>query len=106
MNGTQSGGIDVWYDPTNTAKGYHFYPYYYQVWAYDANDLLAVKAGSMQYYEPTPYAVWHLDFPIMGTSRETGGVGWDPVTRRIYFAVQSVASGGQGVIHVLEVDEL
>ena len=35
-------------DPTDSSKGNHAYPYQYQVWAYDANDLAAVKAGSKQ----------------------------------------------------------
>ncbi len=32
-------------DPADDSKGTHAYPYRYQVWAYDANDLLAVKNG-------------------------------------------------------------
>ena len=37
--------------------------YAYQVWAYNANDFLAVEDGQMQPWEVQPYATWNLDFP-------------------------------------------
>src|SRR2546423_14916678 len=49
------------YDPDDGPKGIHSYPYRSQVWAYDANDLVAVKAGQKQSYQVMPYAVWQLD---------------------------------------------
>ena len=40
------GFVDPYcYDPVDDSKGTHAYPYIYQVWAYDANDLAAAKAG-------------------------------------------------------------
>jgi hypothetical protein len=52
--GGSSGG-DC-HDPDNNSKGVHCYPYRSQVWAYDANELLAVKNGTKQSYQvhPTP----------------------------------------------------
>ena len=41
--GGSSGG-DC-FDPDDSSKGIHSYPYRSQVWAYDANDLIAVKNG-------------------------------------------------------------
>ncbi len=49
-------------DPVEAdAKGPHAYPYRYQVWAYDAKDLLRVKDGTLKTYEPRPYAVWAVN---------------------------------------------
>lgn len=69
------------------SKGPHAYPYRYQVWAYDANDLLKVKAGTMKTWEPRPYAVWAVHdidgFRAAGTAR-ISGAGYDAETRRWY----------------------
>ncbi len=65
-------------------KGPHAQPYRYQVWAYDANDLIAVKNGSKQAYQPQPYAIWSLDgMPYSGNDK-IKGAGYDPATGRLY----------------------
>ena len=46
------------YDPTNSYKTVHAYPYRYQVWAYDLNELAAVKAGEK--YPLDAGAVWSV----------------------------------------------
>lgn len=74
------------YDPTNSYKGDHAYPYRHQVWAYDATDLLAVKAGTRHPWEVTPYATW----PITGMpsaanqSATLRSAAYDDTTRRVY----------------------
>lgn len=79
---------DVCKDPVELDnKGPHAYPYRYQVWAYDMNDLLAVKSGKKQTYDPKPYGMWPVDIldGFLGVGRaETTGAGYDPVTRRMY----------------------
>ena len=45
---------ELCYDPTDPSKGSHAYPYKYQVWAYDLNDLAAVKAGRKQPWDAKP----------------------------------------------------
>ncbi len=89
------------YDPTTTDKGGHAYPYVYQVWAYDALDLAAVKAGKRRPWDVEPYAYWTLALPHQG---EVGmpritGAAYDPATRRIFL---SAARGDQKfpVVHV------
>lgn len=65
-------------------KGPHAQPYRYQILAYDANDLLAVKNGTKQTWEPRPYGVWVLsDMPNSGTPN-IAGAGYDPETGRLY----------------------
>lgn len=90
-------------DPTFPGvQGYHAYPYIYQVWAYDANDLLAVKAGSKAYWQVKPYAIWKLELPFARDEGLLGGAAYDPSTNRIYIS-QYHADGYNPVIHVFEV---
>lgn len=66
-------------------KGPHAPPYRYQISAYDANDLLAVKNGTKKIWEPKPYAVWPLsDLPI--NRAMIGGAGYDAETGRLFIA--------------------
>src|SRR5262249_30144274 len=65
--------------------------YAQQVWAYNANDLLAVKQGKLQPWQVQPYDVWNFQFPIAsnwygnGTHENMiGGVAFDPSTNRLY----------------------
>ena len=62
------------YDPTNSYKGPHAYPYRYQIWAYDLNDFAAVKAGTKQPWDVVPYGVWPLELPTPESTTTLGGV--------------------------------
>lgn len=91
-------------DPSNGSKGEHAYPYRAYVWAYNANDLAAVRAGSKQPWSVKPYATWaltqlgdvHPDFGI-------GGAAYDPATGRIYVS-KKFGDGEKPLIYVFEVD--
>jgi hypothetical protein len=101
------------YDPSNTSKGGHAYPYASYAWAYDAEDLARVKNGgrivddpspnlvdgvsslSTETYMPwdiKPYAYWDLNFPLSPKNWLVfpGASTYDSVTRRL-FIVQAVA---------------
>jgi hypothetical protein len=86
-------------DPSNNSKGEHAYPYRGYVWAYDANDLAAVKTGSKQPWQVVPYATWELtalgNVPYWGI----GGAAWDPTTKRIYLSEKN-ADGERPIVHV------
>jgi hypothetical protein len=76
------------YDPTSIYKGTHGYPWRGFVWAYDAHDLAAVKAGQKQPWEVLPYATWTLTAPFMTQSSSAiQGVTYDPVTQLIYVSL-------------------
>jgi hypothetical protein len=80
-------GMMQCYDPTTGAQGEHTYPYRGQVWAYDLNDLVRVKAGEIAPWDVAPYDVWALP----GVSQEQyrvvrGGVGFNAADGRIYVA--------------------
>jgi len=68
------------FDPDDSSKGIHSYPYRSQVWAYDANDLVAVRSGQKLSYDIVPYALWQLDAAF----EDIQGVGYDPATQRLY----------------------
>jgi hypothetical protein len=65
--------------------------YALQVWAYNANDFVAVKQGTMQPYQVMPYDVWDFTLPI--SNSQVGGVTFDAATGRLYVAVTSADAG-------------
>jgi hypothetical protein len=93
-------------DPADNSKGTHAYPYKYQVWAYDANDLVAVKNGTKQQWEPRPYALWNFTLPFEKANdyHQFGGAAYDPSTGRIYVAQGCADSNCGPIIHVFKVN--
>jgi hypothetical protein len=90
-------------DPSNNSKGEHAYPYRAYIWAYNANDLAAVKAGSKAAYSVTPYATWELsEFGNIGFDYSTGGAAFDPATGRVYVS-EINGDGEKPLIHVYKV---
>ena len=86
------------YDPDDGSKGIHSYPYRSQVWAYDANDLVAVKAGQKQSYQVMPYAVWQLD----ASFQDVQGVAYDSAAQRLYVS-QVYADNTKPLIRVYQI---
>ncbi len=90
-------------DPEVSDKGEHAYPYAYYVWAYDAHDLAAVKAGRKNPWDVKPYAVWSLTLPTPDTrGHYIGGAAYDPATGRI-FVTQNYGDGDYPVVHVFKI---
>jgi hypothetical protein len=96
----------VWcYDPSNSNKGTHAYPYAYQVWAYDANDLLAVKRGSKAQYAIKPYATWTFNLPFEKSDTHfLGGAAYDAQHQLIYVSQLSADDNANPIIHVFNID--
>lgn len=90
-------------DPYDQYKGTHAPPYVYYVWAYDVNDLAAVKSGSKNPWDVRAYAVWQLNLPYPGNGMgEINGATIDPSTGNIYLT-QAVADGSTPIVHVYRV---
>jgi hypothetical protein len=89
------------YDPVDSSKGTHSYPYVHQVWAYDALDLLAVKNGQKQPWEVQPYAIWRLSEMDSTGSATIVGAAFDPASGRVYI---TEAYGEDPVVHVYQVN--
>lgn len=104
LTGTPTGQGDVYcYDPIYGSKGNHAYPYVYQVWAYDAQDLVAVKKNEKNPWDVSPYAVWSFELPFQNDSRQLGGVAYDPATQRIFVVQSSAEAAGMPMVHVWKV---
>lgn len=73
-------------DQARPNKGYHSKngEYEYQVWAYDAQQLVAVNEKRIAPWSIRPYAVWHLTFPQNEPGKRIGGAAWDASRRRLY----------------------
>ena len=91
------GDADECGDPVDESRGEHAYPYRMYVWAYDAHDLAAVRAGTLQPWQVEPYAVW--DLGIDGVSEFSGHAAYDPATARI-FVSEVRGNGDLPLIHV------
>ena len=98
------------YDPTNSYKGQHAYPYRYQIWAYDLADFAAVKAGSKQPWEVVPYAVWPFELPTAappGIEIRIGGVAYDAQRQLLYINQYQADQDGYSyrpIVHTLRIN--
>lgn len=93
------------YDPADSSKGTHGYPYVYQVWAYDALDLLAVKNGEKKPWGIKPYAIWQFNLPFGKSNAIINGAAYDPQGRRIFISAAYGDNDGMPLIHVFELKE-
>jgi hypothetical protein len=87
------------YDPVNSSKGYHAFPYGYKVWHYDLNHLAAVKAGLRAATSVQPIAEWTIPgLPVVNGAAPIRAAAYDDATRRVF----TVAGAGGAVptIHV------
>ena len=94
------------FDPTNSDKGQHAYPYRYQVWAYDLNELAEVRASRRDPWQVKPYGVWPLDFPFTEAAVRIGGVSYDAVGQRLFVAQLRADQDGyssRALIHVFHI---
>jgi hypothetical protein len=89
------------YDPPNGGtSGNHAYPYRFQLWSYDLNDLADVKANpeTNKPWDPVP-TVWPLtDLPSNATMPNQrlrpGGIAYSPQTQRLYVVADFIDQDG------------
>jgi len=93
-------GLGCCIDPVSGYEGTHAYPYRHQVWAYDANDLLAVKNGAKQPWDPRPYAIWTLSEMNSSGSATISGAVYDSTTGKLYI---TQAFGSNPTVHVYQI---
>jgi len=95
----------VWcYDPDNSSKGTHAYPYTTYVWMYDANDLVAVRNGNNQPWQALPYFSGVLNLPIAADT--LNGTAYDPSTQRLYVEEACAIGDCEPLLHVFELTTL
>jgi hypothetical protein len=97
------------YDPTSANKGQHAFPYRLQFWAYDVNDLAAVRAGHRDPWAVRPYAVWPFELPAIGDPYpRLGAVAYDAARRRLFMTQLYGDKDGYArrpLVHVFNVRE-
>ena len=97
------------YDPTSNDKGQHAFPYRLQFWAYDVNDLAAVRAGDRKPWDVRPYAVWPFELPPIGDPYpRLGAISYDSARRRLFLTQLFGDKEGYSrrpVLHVFTVRE-
>jgi hypothetical protein len=93
-------GTTYCYDPDDSSKGTHAFPYVPEVWAYDAAEFVAVRKGRKRPWQVKPYATWSLSLPF-GSAR-VGGAAYDPA-RGVIYVSQQYANGADPVIDALAV---
>lgn len=88
-----SAAGDIYYGEAEDAndgsrgyKGYHAVngEYQYTIWAYDVDDLIAVKNGEMGASDIKPYDIWNYDLPFSDPSMHIGGVAYDSASGYLY----------------------
>lgn len=104
---TQASTKGYCYDPAETGqKGTHAYPYVYQVWAYDANNFVSVKNGTLQQYQVKPYATWTFNLPFENKQgpHHLGGAAFDSSTDTIYISEEKDGPKANPVIDVFHIN--
>ncbi len=99
-------GETLCFDPTNSDKGQHAYPYRYQIWAYDLNELAEVRAGRRDPWSVKPYGVWPLELPFPEKDVRIGGVAYDAARQRLFIAQSHADRDGYAyrpLIHVFQI---
>lgn len=96
--------------PGGTDKGGKSFPYVYQIWRYNANDLAKVKIGATnpstgQTFKPWDIIpdVWTFDLPFSPLAKAIVGATYDSSTQRIFIA-QKQGDGVYPLIHVFKVN--
>lgn len=95
-------------DPTSDGSGVHMYPYRARVWAYDLDDLAAVKAGTSQPWEVVPYSMWELSDLGNTFDVDNGlcGIGYDSANSTIYVCKMRQQANGIPEIHAYSISGL
>jgi hypothetical protein len=101
-----AGGDVCSYDPADSSKGVHGYPYVYRIWAYRASDLARVFQRDLNPWDVQPYGVWDLPLPFAVPVARIQSATYDPATQRIFLSQQAGDRPGMEpfpLIHVFQV---
>lgn len=89
-------GDPVWINDTNRGgKGYHAQQgnYAFCYWAYDLDDLEAVKNGTLGANAVAPYAYGDITLPKQNGEKIPGGMAYDRTNKKIYLCVTKTDNG-------------
>lgn len=93
-------------DPVIKGHGNHGYPYRYQMYAFDLNDLAAVKAGTKAADTVVPYSYWTVTFPTSVTNSDVSSMGmFYKASTKMLYVTQGNGNGGYPLVHAYLVDD-
>lgn len=97
-------GMGECVDPESSDHGSHSWPYVYRIWAYDLEQLAAVRRGDTPPWTPYPYGVWNITLPLP-SGRTRLSVAYDGDRRLFFVQGFSDTDPAQGwpVVHVFTV---
>ncbi len=106
-NGVSSIGYGVgsrFNDRFRPYQGYHSQNgnYRYQIWAYDIDDFMSVRNGTLASWDIKPTSVVNFDLPTPEFSKYLGGTAFDPATGRLYISQKSAGPDATPIIHVYQ----
>lgn len=92
---------DPSYDPADSSKGTHAWPYVNYVWVYSENDLKDVYNGQKQPWEITPVNHGMITLPYYDRYKQCdlAGATYDFTNKKLYIASRN-ANGSRPIIHV------
>ena len=91
-------------DHTRPYQGFHSQNgnYKYQIWAYDIDDLMAVRNGTRASWGIRPTSVLNFNLPTPESSKYLGGTAFDASTGRLYISQKFAGTNATPVIHVYQ----
>ena len=106
-NGLSSIGYgvgSVFNDRVRPYQGFHSQNgnYQYQIWAYDIDDFMSVRNGTLASWEIKPTSVENFSLPTPESSKYLGGTAFDASTGRLYISQKTAGPGGTPIIHVYQ----
>ncbi len=106
-NGLSSIGYgvgSVFNDRVRPYQGFHSQNgnYQYQIWAYDIDDFMSVRNGTLASWEIKPTSVVNFNLPTPEPSKYLGGTAFDASTGRLYISQKTAGPSGTPIIHVYQ----
>ena len=97
-------------DACNPYQGYHCGPFERQVIFYDIDELGQAAQSLQDAWTVVPYHIWRPDVFFLGdsdgyTCGETGGMTYDPSSRRLFMVEKGLGDNNSAVIHVWYVNK-
>jgi hypothetical protein len=91
-------------DRVRPEQGFHSQNgnYQYQIWAYDIDDFMSVRNGTLAAWDVRPTSVVNFSLPTPEPSKYLGGTAFDAATGRLYVSQKLAGPGATPIIHVYQ----
>ena len=91
-------------DRARPEQGFHSQNgnYQYQIWAYDIDDFMSVRNGTLAAWDVRPTSVVNFSLPTPEPSKYLGGTAFDAATGRLYVSQKLAGPGATPIIHVYQ----